>query len=823
MIQMIQMIRMIRMIRRIQKIARHGRVLGSGHGSRLVHNPGSVRASSPSSTPTPAAEAGRNATSIPVPRLRLFGEPVLVAATAKKGARGFEPVHTAVAQLSFLYGGVEVLAADPRARIRSERGGSGVEVIRDSAAESEARRMLESLGPVEIDQLESHATELDSGADYVVDAAGDEDAVCAFFTHAIPRLRTAGWKIDVDPDYAWQVVPAETWYGNLRPAEDDADWFQLEMGVDVGGERVDLLPALLELLAEARSAAALDEKLARARRDVAVRVDERRLISVPAERLRALVRVFKELYDLEGASPNGARVPADMSSWLDEIDAAMDDSVSWSGGGSEGGPRRIGARAVTRVPPPPELQAKLRPYQQAGLDWLQHLRAAGVGGILADDMGLGKTLQTIAHICTEKAAGRLSHPCLVVAPTSLVGNWHRELKKFAPHLSVLVLHGGHRRRAWGHLPRVDVAITTYGTLLRDNARIESQRFSLLVLDEAQAIKNPRGRAHAAVKALDADHHVCLSGTPIENDLEELWALFDIAAPGLLGSLDRFRSGFRVPIERMGNQERLATLRRRVGPYVLRRMKEDVAPELPDKTEIVRAVELPDAQRDLYEGIRVAAHAEVRKVVRTKGLAASTIDILGALMKLRQSCCDPRLVRIGAAQEVERSAKLETLLAMLEEMVARGRRILVFSQFTSMLQIIAAELRARRIRHVVLTGESRARQELVDEFQAGLAPVFLISLKAGGTGLNLTRADTVIHYDPWWNPAAQSQATDRAYRIGQDKPVFVYNLVVAGSVEERILALQKRKKELADGVLSGAAAPLTAADVDDLFAPLTERD
>jgi superfamily II DNA or RNA helicase len=732
----------------------------------------------------------------PVPCLRLTCEPILVASAEDGGfGEGFVPTEMAVLHLSFDY----------------EKGARG---RRDPAREAEARRVLEGFGPVEIDQLDTHETEFDSPANYIVDVVGDVDTVCAFTADAVPKLRALGWRVEIADDYPYIAMSADRWYGDVRPSE-EGSWFELELGVDVDGSRVDLLPALLELLADSKSAAGLDRRLSRARRDVAVAVGDK-YVGVSPERLRRLVRVFKELYDRD-APAGTCRLPEDVPSYLEDLEEAAGDGVTWTVPAKA---RALSRQSMVRVTAPPELQATLRPYQQIGLDWLQHLRANDLGGVLADDMGLGKTLQTIAHLATEKASGRMQDPCLIVAPTSLLGNWSREIRKFAPHLRMLTLHGKGRQQAYGQIGRVDVAITTYTTLLRDIERLETQHFHVLVLDEAQAIKNPRGRMHAAVKRIDAAYPVCLSGTPIENNLDELWALFDVVAPGRLGTAASFRQNYRLPIEKFGSETKLALLRRRVAPLILRRMKEDVAPELPAKTRIVRAVELGGEQRDLYEGIRVAAHSEVRKIVRKKGIAASTVDILSALMKLRQACCDPKLVRIRSAREIDRSAKLEALLEMVEDMVAGGRRILVFSQFTSMLEIIGAELRARGIRQVTLTGASRSRQALVDEFQAGLAPVFLISLKAGGTGLNLTRADTVIHYDPWWNPAAQAQATDRAYRIGQDKPVFVYDLIVAGSVEERILALQQRKRELAEGVLSNAAASqLSLAEVDDLFAPL----
>jgi SNF2 family DNA or RNA helicase len=292
-------------------------------------------------------------------------------------------------------------------------------------------------------------------------------------------------------------------------------------------------------------------------------------------------------------------------------------------------------------------------------------------------------------------------------------------------------------------------------------------------------------------------------------------------PGLLGDADWFRHRYVIPIERNGNAERLKALREQVAPFILRRTKEEVAKDLPPKTEIVRPVELRGSQRDLYESLRVAAHAEVREAIRRKGLGGSAIAILDALMKLRQVCCDPRLLAGDAARDVRESAKHDLLMELLDQQLPRGRRVLIFSQFASMLRLIGESLRRKRISYVELTGATADRQKPVDAFQQGAVDVFLISLKAGGTGLNLTTADTVIHYDPWWNPAAQAQATDRAHRIGQKNPVFVYNLIIAGSVEERMLGLQRRKRALADGLLAreGTSTSLTEGDVEHLFAPL----
>jgi SNF2 family DNA or RNA helicase len=403
----------------------------------------------------------------------------------------------------------------------------------------------------------------------------------------------------------------------------------------------------------------------------------------------------------------------------------------------------------------------------------------------------------------------------------VISNWEREIGRFAPSLRVLCLHGSKREGRRREIHAADVVLTTYPILVRDLPSFEGLSFHHLVLDEAQAIKNPRSLASRAAREISARHRLCLSGTPIENNLEELWSLFDFLMPGFLGDAERFRSYFRYPIERAGNVARLEALRSAVTPFILRRMKETVARELPPKTEIVRPVELDDDQRELYECIRVAAHGDVRRAIRKKGVTGSTIAILDALMKLRQVCCDPRLVNVPSARKVKGSAKLELFFELLTTELAEGRRLLVFSQFTRMLSLIALGLDERRLPFVELTGSTVDRTRVVDRFDRREVDVFLISLKAGGTGLNLTSAETVIHYDPWWNGASQAQATDRAHRIGQTRPVFVHNLIVAGSVEERMLRLQQKKAELARALLglSGAPSALSERDLDDLFAPL----
>jgi len=771
-----------------------------------------------------------------VPVVRLSTETLTVAGNGRSGGPGCDDeLRAAVIRLDFDYDGVLVRASDPLPVVyfegRDARGPVYRRIVRDQAAERQARRLLESLGAIELDCLDDCAAPPGAELDYAIRLDGDVHALCAFTAYAVPQLQQLGWRVTIDTEYPWQVVDARApLYVDViscapdgTPSESERpDWFGLELGVEVDGQRVNLLPALLEVLDAASSL----EQLARLpRKCIAVPVGDKRWLPVPPERLRLLLKVLVEMY---GDSARRGPVPVSRAAAVAQLGATLHDPerpLRWHGATQVrdlGYQLALGPRARGEAVLPRGLQATLRPYQKEGIEWLQHLRALDAGGILADDMGLGKTLQTIAHVLAEKEAGRLDRPAMIVTLTSLVGNWSREFAKFAPELRVLPLRGPQRRAHFAEIPTHDVVISTYPLIARDREALGAHQYHLLVLDEAHAIKNAHGQAHDAARAIPARHRICLSGTPIENNLGELWALMDFVNPGMLGDPDRFRAEFRVPIEVHGEVARLTALRERVRPYILRRTKDTVARDLPPKTEIVRAVDLGGAQRDLYESIRVAAHAEVRKHIKARGIGASTIAILDALLKLRQVCCDPHLVNSDAARAVEDSAKLDLLLDLIAQQLGQGRRILIFSQFARMLALISERLLASGTRHVTLTGSTADRQKPIDAFENGKADVFLISLKAGGTGLNLTSADTVIHYDPWWNPAAQAQATDRAYRIGQTKPVFVFNLIVAGSVEERMLALQQHKRRLADAILAqgGQAGPgLTERDVDDLLSPL----
>ncbi len=461
-----------------------------------------------------------------------------------------------------------------------------------------------------------------------------------------------------------------------------------------------------------------------------------------------------------------------------------------------------GGEGLPAVTDPPGLRADLRPYQRAGLQWLRFLREMDLHGILADDMGLGKTLQALAAMLDS--GGR--H--LVVAPTSVLTNWHREAARFAPDLRVHVFHGPDRQLD----PKADLTLTSYALLRIDLEELRAVEWTYAVLDEAQAIKNASSLTARSAFALRAKHRVVLTGTPVENRLEELWSLFRYLMPGLLGSESAFRDRFARPIEGGDDRARRA-LRGRVRPYVLRRLKAQVESELPPLTEVVERIPLEGRQRQVYEAVRLAARSDVQEALR-KGKGA-TMQVLEALLRMRQACCDPALLPgdVGAGAD---AAKLDRLEEILVEVVGEGHKMLVFSQWTSLLDRVEPRLTQLGVGWVRLDGATRDRQAVIDRFQdeAG-PPVFLLSLKAGGFGLNLTAADYVVHLDPWWNPAVERQATDRAHRIGQDKPVVSFKLVAEDTVEERILELQAAKKELADAALGTEGGFLRALSADDL--------
>lgn len=639
-----------------------------------------------------------------------------------------------------------------------------------------------------------------------------------------------GWHIETDPSFPFQPIEKiGEWYANVdRSSTTGTDWFDLEMGVEVDGERINILPHIVRLLRDPHIRSQVDKDNLGEGEVIYAQLDDGRYLPIPASKIQFIVRTLIELYDFSSLTNEGRlRLSTWQSAQLAELEQAMAASqMRWFGSNQlrDLGKKLRDFKTIEKATLPSTFYSTLRPYQEEGVSWLQFLRDHNLNGVLADDMGLGKTVQALGHIMIEKESGRMKSPVLVVAPTSLMANWKSEATRFAPSLKVLILQGNERK---GHFDRIgshDLILTTYPLLSRDKEVLLNHQYHLLILDEAQVIKNPNTMAHRIVQQLRANHRLCLTGTPMENHLGELWSLFHFLMPGFLGDSKKFTQTFRNPIEKRQDQDRQQALTRRVRPFMLRRTKEEVVSELPPKTEIVQHIELLPTQRALYESVRLAMHTRIQAEIEEKGLKRSQIVILDALLKMRQVCCDPRLLKIESAQNVHESAKLQFLIDTLPEMIEENRKILLFSQFTSMLAIIEKELKKLGIPYVILTGQTKDRQTPIQAFQSGEVPLFLISLKAGGTGLNLTAADTVIHYDPWWNPAVENQATDRAYRIGQNKPVFVYKLVTVGTVEEKILDMQHHKAALFAGVFgsakdTSAGGSLTPQDLEALFEPL----
>tara|TARA_R110001606_G_scaffold271513_1_gene420139 strand:- start:16893 stop:20039 length:3147 start_codon:yes stop_codon:yes gene_type:complete len=455
---------------------------------------------------------------------------------------------------------------------------------------------------------------------------------------------------------------------------------------------------------------------------------------------------------------------------------------------------------------------RLREYQQQGVQWLQFLKRHQLGGILADDMGLGKTLQVIAFLAHARQREQAG-PTLIVCPTSLVSNWQNEMAKFASSIKVTTLFGSARIEQLQHLAQADCILTTYPLLKRDIAYYSPLYFENIILDEAQYIKNDSAQVSRLVKRLNAQFNLCLSGTPIENNLFELKSLLDFAMPSLLGSQAHFKQHFQTPIERDADSDRAKELKSLILPFILRRTKAEVAQELPPKTELIKEFEFEAQQKDIYQSITDSLEEKMVDLFASQGAQKSKLAFLEALLKLRQICCHPRLIDEHTSA---RSAKLDWLSSHLPVMLSEGRNIIIFSQFTSALDIIAQQLASLEINFSLLTGQTRHRDKVIEEFTSGKTSVFLISLKAGGTGLNLTQADTVIHFDPWWNPAVEKQATDRAYRIGQTNPVFVYKLIMANSIEQKVFKMQQHKQALVDALFTEKSMSFTKFDEQQML-------
>ena len=630
---------------------------------------------------------------------------------------------------------------------------------------------------------------------------------------SVNSLEAQGWKIDRRA-FPFQVDAVDDFVFDIEDSTGEA-WFACDLSTTIDGKKVDLVPIFVSFLSKLPHIK-FDEWI-KDKKTLQIPSSRNRYISISAEKVEPFLRFLLGLLQAEEISKEGIKLPRYRSAELAALEEASQETL-FQGGGDI---RKLGQKlrhfkSIQEVSVPESFQGVLRPYQREGLNWLQFLRDYQLNGILADDMGLGKTIQALAHICLEKEAGRLTRPCLIVSPTSVIPNWLQEATIFAPSLNILSIQGSQRKELFSNMKDADIVLTSYPLLSRDKDFYVGQPFHLVILDEAQVIKNPRAQVSQVARSLNSNHRLCMTGTPMENHLGELWSLMSFLMSGLLGSEKKFRSVFRTPIEKRADQERHQLLSKRVKPFMLRRTKQAVIEELPDKQVSIVSIPLSKEQRALYETVRLRVNKKVKQAISTQGIGRSHILVLEALLKLRQVCCDPRLVKGVEVPEAPKvSSKLERLMEMIIEMIEEGRRILLFSQFTSMLSLIEERLKENKINYVKLTGSTKDRKTPVEAFQKGEIPLFLISLKAGGSGLNLTAADTVIHYDPWWNPAVEDQATDRAHRMGQRKKVFVYKLVSKDTVEEKILSLQSKKKALTENILEKHTGQKTSFDDKDL--------
>ena len=693
----------------------------------------------------------------------------------RPGRRRAVPRVQLAGRIWFDYGAIQIVADDPAggAADPSRR----VLVRRDRAAERAALALLPRYGVVAPRRGDDAA---EPRTHHVEIARARLDA-------SVAQLAAEGWAVEVA---GRRYRPAGSVSWNVTSG---IDWFELSGSIDFGGVAAEM-PALLEALAKGeRSVALSDGSVGILPEGFAERFEPMMaLAQVQDGRLR-YGRIQVALLDALLAGQPRSRVDEAFETIREEL--------------------ARGERPEAE-PEPDGFTGTLRHYQREGLGWLVFLERTGLGGCLADDMGLGKTIQVLAMLVRRqahvRAAGIPHRPTLVVVPKSLVFNWIEEAKKFAPGLRVLNHTGSTRGEDEAAIAEHDVILTTYGTLRRDVLRHRDSDYDYVVLDEAQSIKNASSQAAKACRLLKARHRLALTGTPVENHIGELWSIFEFLNPGQLGSATRLRQ-FLAGGRGVGAAEIVA---RAVRPFLLRRTKAQVLSDLPEKTEQTIFCELGDEQRRVYDELREHYRHELAGRIGRLGVGRSRIAVLEALLRLRQTACHPGLV--DPARIDEPGAKLEVLLEQIDEVVAEGHKVLVFSQFTSFLAILRRHLDARGAVYEYLDGKTTDRQARVVRFQEDAdCPLFLVSLKAGGQGLNLTAADYIYILDPWWNPAVEAQAVDRAHRIGQTRRVFAYRLIARDTVEEKILALQDRKRELADSIVRADDSMLATLSADDI--------
>lgn len=616
-----------------------------------------------------------------------------------------------------------------------------------------------------------------------------ERAILTFFGEGYPEL-AAQWEVTLGPRFTNVSAEIERITPQVEITRSGEEWFEMQFDLSAGsGERF--------------SAAEVQRLLQRGEKHV--RLKNGKIAVFNAALLDDFQSVLRDC-NPQQKTPGSYRIAKAQAGYLEAAAAGAGFAIQAGGAWHDWARTQQGHESLKPVPLG-DLEPVLRNYQKHGVFWLSFLSANGLGGILADDMGLGKTLQALAYLRT------LPGPSLVVCPSSLVFNWQREAEKFTPERKVLVLEGPQRTRHFAEIPGADLVITSYPLLRRDAARYRGFEFAAAILDEAQHIKNPDTQNAQAAGMLRARHRFILTGTPVENSVRDLWSLMHFAMPGYLGDRDDFRERYEIPLSKGNDPETMARLSKRLRPFLLRRRKQEVAADLPQKLENVAYCELTQAQKEVYAALLAGARAEIDAASGERNAGKARMLMLTALLRLRQAACDLRLLQGDETKHV--SGKVELFHELLEEALDGGHRVLVFSQFVSMLTLLRRELETKGTPVCYLDGQTRDRAAEVDRFQNGEIPVFLISLKAGGTGLNLTAADTVIHFDPWWNPAVEAQATDRAHRIGQKNVVTAYKLIARGTVEEKILHLQRKKRELIEATIENEEPLMEGLSMDEI--------
>lgn len=670
-------------------------------------------------------------------------------------------------------------------------------LVRNEAREAEALRRLAAAGLA------------GETGDQLASIVGSRE-VLNFLGSRIPELRRRGWRVELEGRVQPFMEAASFVIPVVRVREGEGgDWFEVNFEYEDGAGGG--LPA-----------AAIQRALLK--NEAFLELDGRTWL-LDAAAIQGMKNIFADCATADGSAPGSFRMTGVFAPYVKACLEALDGvDIEAPAGWQQRADRGNRRLCVEPVPLNEPLVSILRPYQKEGVHWLRFLEHAGLGGILADEMGLGKTLQTLAWISLRRVnAAVQQQPVLIVCPTSLVENWSEEIARFVPHLKVLAITGSDRHAKWGEVAAANVVITSYALLRRDSEQYRDLAFAAVVLDEAQHIKNRSTQNALAAKRLQAPHRLVLTGTPVENSVSDLWSIMDFLMPGYLGSHETFHQHYEVPLSQGAAEAETAQarLRRKIHPFLLRRMKREVARDLPPKIQRLAHCTLTPDQRQVYVRLVEQSRRRLGELVEKQGLARSRMEILKTLLRLRQVCCHLDLLKLPDLQSANPSAKMDLFFELLDEAFDAGHRVLVFSQFVSMLSILRRELEQRDLAYCYLDGATKERLKVVHEFNTHAdIPLFLISLKAGGTGLNLTGADMVVHYDPWWNPAVEDQATDRAYRIGQKRTVYSIKLITRDTVEEKVLALQRRKQAVIDATLVSDERLLERLTWDDIQELLT---